>query len=146
MYWNIHLVTKNKRLKIADAATCANRTEHHFGNVAMARKNAHIVTWLNLDAHYMSLRDFLSWKRDNALKRPFQVIISVCDTRVTVGSYKCYINFVNVMISAHCVYGKLKMSQLIWNRHCMSAHKPSLVLRNAWKRGTWHVQLRKYLQ
>ncbi len=25
--------------------------------------------------------------RDNALKRPFQIITSVCDTRVTAGSY-----------------------------------------------------------
>ncbi len=59
---NMPLVTKTSVLKIADIATCANQTDHHFGNVAMATKNAHIVTWLNLSVHYMSLRDFLSWK------------------------------------------------------------------------------------
>lgn len=94
---------------IVDTA-CASQEDHHFGNVAMATPNSHNVTQSNPQFQQMSLHE--PKLKKNPLKGRFQLITSVCDTCVSLGSY-----------------GLMWLSQLCTDRNKPSVHSPVLLTR-----------------
>ncbi len=67
--------------------------------------------------------------RDNALKRPFQIITSVCDTRVTAGSYglKRPFQITTIVCDTRVTVGS-------FNKHCKIDNAASRMIRPSLKK------------